>query len=113
MNDDLKTSLNTAKRISKILDAEFGVWKFKIGLDPIIGLLPVAGDTLSLILSSYIILTAFKFKLPNMIKAKMISNVVLDYIVGLVPLIGDIFDVAYKANIRNVKLLENYLYEKN
>lgn len=112
MNDDARSSLRTSKRIATLLDAEFGVGKFRIGLDPLIGVLPVAGDTLALTLSSYIVLTAFKFNAPVGVKFRMVFNLMLDYLVGSIPILGDIFDVAYKANVRNIKLLENHLYER-
>ncbi len=78
----------------------------RFGLDPILGLIPGAGDTASLLISVYIILQARRLGISSSVMTRMVSNVVLDSLVGAIPVLGDIFDFAYKANRRNLKLLK-------
>ncbi|GAA3537692.1 DUF4112 domain-containing protein [Zobellella aerophila] len=82
---------------------------FRIGLDGIIGLVPGVGDLVAAGLSSYIIAEAARMKLPGTLLARMGLNVLLELLVGSIPVIGDIFDFAFKANKRNVRLIEAYL----
>ena len=82
---------------------------FRVGLDGIIGLIPGVGDLIGAALSSYIVLVAIKLKLPFRILARMTLNILIDLVVGIVPIFGDIFDFSFKANLRNVRLLNAYL----
>ncbi len=82
---------------------------FKIGLDPIIGLIPGLGDIIATIVSAYIIFLATRFRLPGNVFRQMIFNVALEAVVGAIPLLGDIFDAFYKSNVRNLALLETHL----
>lgn len=81
----------------------------KIGLDPIIGLIPGVGDLVATLISAYIIFLAARFRLPNSTLTKMIRNVALEFVVGAIPLLGDIFDAFFKSNVRNLALLESHL----
>jgi hypothetical protein len=83
--------------------------KLRVGLESIIGLLPFGGDIIGLLLSCYILFYAIQFKLPTTILLRMTVNIVIDAVVGIVPLFGDLFDTAWKANTRNVDLLETHL----
>jgi hypothetical protein len=82
-------------------------WRF--GLDPLIGLVPVVGDLATTAMSFYILSLAAYFKVPRSTLARMAMNVAIDYVVGSIPLVGNIFDFAWKANQRNVTLLERAL----
>jgi len=84
---------------------------FRFGLDPIIGLLPIAGDTVSLLISLYPILEAVRAGVRRQVLVRMLANLGLDWLVGLIPLIGVIPDAWYKANARNLRLLEKELGE--
>ncbi|MBW4641797.1 MAG: DUF4112 domain-containing protein [Goleter apudmare HA4340-LM2] len=83
--------------------------KVGIGLDPIIGLIPIGGDFLGVMLSCYIVLEAARLGAPQAILGKMVFNIIIDGLVGAVPVLGDFFDFAWMANINNLKLLEDYL----
>ncbi|MDC0526410.1 DUF4112 domain-containing protein [Euryarchaeota archaeon] len=80
--------------------------KYKIGIDPIIGIIPVVGDLLGSIISIYIIYSGSKMGLSSRIVAKMGLNLGLDFVIGLTPFLGDILDMGWKANKRNVELIE-------
>ena len=78
--------------------------EFRIGLDPIVGVLPVAGDAVAAALSGYIILESARLGVSYLTLLRMLANVGVDFAVGSVPVVGDIFDVAWKANVRNLQL---------
>ena len=82
-------------------------WRF--GFDAIVGLIPVAGDLIGGLLSGYIILEAARAEVPTLTLARMLANVGIDTLVGSVPALGDLFDAAWKANIKNVELLERHI----
>lgn len=80
----------------------------RIGLDPIIGLIPGLGDAVSAVLSAYIINEARILGAPASVLLRMSGNVLIDSVIGAIPFAGDLFDAAYKANARNLALLAEY-----
>ena len=81
----------------------------RVGLDGIIGLIPGIGDAASGVLSAYIIYEARRLGVPNSVLAGMLGNFAVDFVVGAVPVFGDIFDIGWKANRRNVRMLLRHL----
>lgn len=81
----------------------------RIGIDPLIGLVPWIGDALGAMVSSYIISEAARLGAPKTVLVKMTFNVGLDALIGIFPGVGDLFDFAWKANQRNVRLLEQFI----
>jgi len=104
----MKEEVASALRLARILDTQFKIGPIRFGLDPILGLVPGAGDIIPTILSGYILWTALKIGAPATLVTRMAINLGIDYIVGLVPLVGDIFDLAFKASSKNAKLLEEF-----
>ncbi|MEP0920245.1 DUF4112 domain-containing protein [Leptolyngbya sp. ST-U4] len=104
-------TLNRIRKFSRLMDTAFRIpgTPFRVGWDPIIGLIPGLGDAVDTGISAYIILMAARFGLPRSVLGWMIFNVGLEAILGSVPLIGDLFDAFYKSNIRNLTLLELHL----
>lgn len=104
-------TLNRIRKLSRLMDTSIRIpgIGFRIGLDPIIGLVPGAGDLVNTAFSGYLIYLATRFNLPRSLLGWMVFNITLEAILGTVPLIGDIFDAFYKSNIRNLKLLEEHL----
>lgn len=100
--------LEILRVLSRYMDTVFEVpglgWRF--GLDPIIGLLPVVGDVVSSAVSLYILAVAQQYNIPQSTKLRMGLNIAVDYVVGAIPLLGNFFDFAWKANDLNLKLLE-------
>ncbi|MGH7650229.1 MAG: DUF4112 domain-containing protein [Gemmatimonadaceae bacterium] len=84
---------------------------WKIGLDPIVGLIPGIGDLIGALLSGYIVLEAVRAEVPAFILVRMLVNVGIDTLLGAVPAVGDVFDAAWKSNSMNVALLERHLGE--
>ncbi|PSB31406.1 DUF4112 domain-containing protein [filamentous cyanobacterium Phorm 46] len=104
-------TLNRIRKLSRLMDTAIGIpgTKFRIGLDPIIGLVPGAGDLVDTAFSAYLVYLATQFKIPPKTLGKMIYNIGLEAVVGSVPLVGDIFDAFYKSNMRNLALLEAHI----
>ncbi|OKH45740.1 hypothetical protein NIES2101_25830 [Calothrix sp. HK-06] len=105
--------LQSLRKLSDLWDRSLGVpgTRFKVGLESLVGLLPVGGDFIGILLSVYILFQAIQFKLPKTTLAKMIFIIVIDGAVGSIPILGDIFDTTWKANTKNVNLLEAHLRE--
>jgi hypothetical protein len=82
--------------------------KIRFGLDAIIGLVPGIGDALTALVSMYILKVAARRGVPRVVLLRMSSNLAIDYVVGSLPVVGDIFDVYWKANIKNVDLLRRH-----
>jgi hypothetical protein len=81
----------------------------RVGLDPLLGLIPGGGDTVSAALSGYIIVEAALMGLPRSTLLRMVTNLLADTVLGSVPLAGDLFDAAFKANSKNLQLIESHL----
>ena len=98
------------RRLAWLLDSAIRLpGGFSIGIDGILGLIPGAGDLLAAVLSSYIVVEAARMRLPGSVLLRMVWNIALELIVGAIPLLGDLFDIVFKANVRNVKLIEDHL----
>ena len=99
------------RALSRLLDNAFTIpgTKYRFGLDALIGLVPGLGDAVSAVFSGYLVLQASRMGAPKSVVTRMIGNVALDTIVGWIPLLGDIFDVAWKSNLRNMALLEQHV----
>lgn len=82
---------------------------FEFGLDPVIGILPVAGDTVAMALSLYIVVEAVFAGVSLSTVARMLFNIGVDWVAGSVPVVGDLFDAGWKANRRNVDLAKRDL----
>jgi Domain of unknown function (DUF4112) len=97
--------------LGKLLDNSIPIpgTSWKIGLDPIIGLIPGVGDLAGALLSGYIVLEAVRAEVPTFTLVRMIVNVGIDTLLGAIPALGDVFDAAWKANTMNVALLERHL----
>lgn len=86
--------------------------RFRFGLDPLIGLIPVIGDFAGLILSLYVLLEAHRVGASKPVKVRMVRNILIELFGGLLPVFGDAFDAVFKANVRNTELLRQYLEEQ-
>lgn len=114
-----KEKVKSLRQISNLLDNAFKIpgTSFGIGLDPLIGLVPGGGDLLTGIFSAYLVFKAAEFGLPKATLIKMTTHILIDIFAGTIPLIGDFFDLTWKANTKNMDLLESHLesplvYEK-
>lgn len=101
-------SKSDLKALSKALDAKFSVGGFKFGYDGLLGLIPVFGNGVTMTLSMYIVMRAILMRYPSAIILKMIFNILVENIIGIIPILGNIFDFAWKSNLKNISLLEKY-----
>jgi hypothetical protein len=98
------------RSLARVLDTAVRIpgTDIRFGLDSIIGLIPGLGDVSGAVLSGYIVLASARLGVPPSVVSRMILNVLVDTAIGTVPVIGDVFDVAWRANIRNADLLEKH-----
>jgi hypothetical protein len=108
----MEAKIRSAKFFAKLLDSQFEIGGVKFGIDPILDIIPWFGDVAGFLLSLYILKTAKEVGVSKFDMLKMIGNIVLDFILGIIPYIGVIFDVFFKANIRNLEILEKYSHGK-
>ncbi|MCX7593907.1 MAG: DUF4112 domain-containing protein [Fischerella sp.] len=104
-------TLRRLRQLSRLLDRAIVIpgTRLGIGLDPLIGFIPLGGDFLGVMLSAYIVLEAARLGVPATTLGKMVINIIIDGLVGAIPMLGDFFDVAWMANDHNIRLLEEYL----
>ena len=102
--------LERIRRLVRLLDEAFQIpgTKYRIGLDGLIGLVPVAGDLITGGLALWIIREAAEMGVPRRTIMRMLWNLGLDVTAGFIPAVGDLFDVAWKANVKNLTLLEKH-----
>lgn len=107
----LKTRLQRLHRLSFLLDSAIRIpgTRYRIGLDPVLGLIPGGGDTAGLFFSAWIVLEAARLGASKLILSQMAFNILLETIAGIFPGLGDLFDATWKSNIRNMALLEQAL----
>lgn len=110
---DLKV-LESVKRKAYRLDLQLSICGFRIGWAGVIGLIPWIGDIIAFYLALQVIKKAGQIEggLPSALKSKMMSNATFDFGIGLIPIVGDIINIAYKCNSRNFILLEQHLTNK-
>lgn len=110
--EERRALLRRLEQVETLFDRNFPVLGIRFGYDAILGLVPVAGDTVGAAVAAWIFWKAQKLGVPAHLKGRMLSNIVFDYVLGAIPLVGTIVDVAFKANTRNIRLLKEHLYEE-
>jgi hypothetical protein len=101
------------RALARLLDSAIRIpgTGITVGLDSIVGLVPGIGDLAGGLMSGYIVLVSARMGVPASVVARMILNLGVDTLVGSVPLLGDLFDVGFRANIKNAALLDRHLAE--
>ena len=99
------------QRLARLWDSAFHIpgTRLAFGLDPLLGLVPGIGDAAGALVSGYIVLEAARLGVPAATLARMLANIGIDALIGAVPVAGDMFDVAWKSNLKNVALIEHHL----
>jgi hypothetical protein len=108
---DMQTRLKRLRRLAWLIDGVFSLpgTRFRFGLNSIVGLVPVGGDAILGAVSLYIVYEAMQLGVPAPQLARMLGNVALEVAGGSVPVLGDVFDMALKANLRNLAIIERHL----
>jgi hypothetical protein len=110
MHRNTETELARLDRYASILDNALRLpGGIRLGLDGIIGLVPGLGDAVSGLLSGYIVFEAYRLGAARSVLARMCANIFIETVIGSIPILGDIFDIAFKANVRNVSALRRHL----
>jgi hypothetical protein len=106
-----KRGLDRLRVLTSLFDQAFGIpgTRFRFGLDALFGLVPGLGDLAGGVVAIYALQVARRLRVPSEIQLHMLSNIALDALIGSVPLIGDLFDFVFKAQTRNLALLDNWL----
>jgi len=106
-------ALKNLDTLAKLMDAQFRVpgTDFRFGLDSVIGLIPGVGDLSTFAVSGYMLSLMAKNGASGFVLARMSLNIVIDAIFGSIPILGDLFDVAFKANMRNMRLMQEHYKE--
>jgi hypothetical protein len=102
--------LELLRRWSALLDNAFSIpgTRIRFGLDPLLGLFPGLGDFITPAFSALLLIHASRVGVPRVVQFRMLVNALLDTVIGIVPVVGDLFDVAWKSNVRNVALIERH-----
>ncbi|MBI5613687.1 DUF4112 domain-containing protein [Candidatus Gottesmanbacteria bacterium] len=101
--------LDFAKRLVNIMDTKFHVFGVRFGIDPFLDIWPGFGSFIGAFISSYLFWIAYKLKVPSRIYWRMGWHILLDFLLGELPLIGFIFDLFYRANEKNLALLYPFI----
>jgi hypothetical protein len=114
LDADKQESVARLEALARLMDGAFVVpgTTIRFGLDGIIGLVPVAGDVIAGLVSTYLVWEARQLGAPSWLIARMLGNVLLDTAIGAVPVVGDAFDVLFRANMKNMALLRRHLEKK-
>lgn len=105
--------LRWVEHVARLMDSQFRLpgTRFRFGLDPLLGLVPVVGDLASTAVSVALLLTMLRHGASGTVVVRMVLNILIDTVLGGIPLIGNVFDFAYKSNERNVALLRRHYAE--
>ena len=107
-----QTVAHNLERVAWLMDRAIKIpgTNITVGLDALLGLLPIGGDAMTGLVQAALVLVVLKhYRVPRAVAARMVGNVLLDIAIGAIPILGDLFDVVFKANTANLKLLEKVL----
>lgn len=112
MHESHARTLAALRKWSVLLDSAFQVpgTKLRFGLDPILGLIPGLGDLTTPVFAALLLLHAVRMRIPRIVQLRMLINAAIDLLIGFIPVIGDLFDFGWKANVRNLALLESHAH---
>ena len=103
-------TLEALRRYAVLLDSKFRVpgTNIRFGLDAIIGLIPGFGDISTPVFAALLLLQGVRMRLPVVVQIRMVLNAAIDMLLGFIPVLGDLIDIGFKANLRNLALLERH-----
>ena len=113
LGPDERRRLERLRRVTRLLDNAIPIpgTRYRVGLDPILGLLPGVGDAIGTAMAGYILVEAVRFGVPRSVLVRMLLNIGVDTTVGAVPGVGDLFDFVWKADAKNLALLQEHLVQ--
>ncbi|MES2697230.1 MAG: DUF4112 domain-containing protein [Verrucomicrobiota bacterium] len=102
--------LRRLRALAWFLDRSISIGKWRVGFDPLIGLIPGVGDWVGAMLSFYVLYEGARLGLPISVLTRMAGNILVEAVIGAVPILGDLFDFAWQANTRNLALVEGHYH---
>lgn len=108
----MESKIKKARLVSRLLDSQFEIGGIRFGLDPLFDIIPYFGDVAGAALSLYIINIAREVGVSKIDMAKMVGNIAVDFALGFPPFFGVVLDILWKANDKNIKILEKYSHGK-
>src|SRR5215210_6591018 len=108
---EVEAAMTRITAVAKLMDSLFAIpgTRIRLGVDSLIGLVPVVGDLAAQAVAAYLIWEARQLGVPKFTLWRMVGNTLIDTVVGAVPLVGDAFDIAFRANMKNLRLLQRHL----
>jgi hypothetical protein len=108
---DVQAAYTRVAHLSRLMDSAVGIpgTNIRLGFDALVGLVPVVGDLISQAISTYLIWEARQLGASGLTIARMLANSLIDTTFGVIPVVGDAFDIAFRANMKNLRLLEKHL----
>jgi hypothetical protein len=108
---EVEAALARITAVAKLMDSLFAIpgTRIRLGVDSLLGLVPVVGDIAAQAVAAYLIWEARQLGVPKLTIWRMVGNSLIDTVVGAVPLVGDAFDIAFRANMKNLRLLQRHL----
>lgn len=97
------------EQLAWLMDSSIGIGRYSIGVESLLGFVPGLGDAAGAVISMLIVQRAVRAGVPRVAVARMMANIAIDSLLGTVPLIGDLFDLGFKANVRNVRIYNEYI----
>lgn len=107
--EKLRGHIQFAKRLVQLMDTKFSFMGVRFGLDPLLDFIPFFGDLIGTIVSLYLFWIAFELKVPEKVYFRMLGNIIIDSLLGLIPVAGIVLDAFYRSNVKNLDLLEKYI----
>lgn len=111
---EVEAALQRINALARLMDSLFAIpgTRVRLGVDALLGVVPVVGDVLAQLVAAYIIWEARRLGVSKLTLWRMVGNTLVDTVVGAVPIVGDAFDVAFRANMKNVRLLQRHLEKR-
>jgi hypothetical protein len=111
---EILKSIKNLRRIARFMDNGWSIpfTRIRFGADSVVGLIPGGGDLVTMVVSLYLVLHAHRLGAPQSLIVRMLGNVALDTGLGSIPVLGDVFDVLFKSNVKNMDLLTDFLRQK-
>lgn len=104
----LASHIALARRIVTVMDLKFKIFGIRFGIDPLLDIIPGFGDLFATLISCYLFWIAYRLRVPASIYIQMGWNILIDYLIGVIPFIGFFIDAFFRANVKNFALLEKY-----
>lgn len=111
MRKNIQPDIDKLQSMADLMDSRFIIpgTNIRFGLDALLGLIPGVGDTVTLASTLYLLGASHSYGLPHHLKLKMVFNAFIDWLIGLIPFLGDIFDIGWKSNQKNVAIIREHL----